>query len=204
MNGRIGPACLTPGLGFGGSCLGKDTAALAGLARSVGEREVEGFWRGVGVVNERWNGRVGERVLGALAAQGDLGAKKVAVLGWAYKTGTGDVRGSVGAFVAGWLMKEGVEVRAFDPVIAESEMKRELEQKGEKVRKMFVACQDVYEACEGVGAVLVMSDEKGFECIEWERIKKSMKGRYVFDGRGSLDTERLKGLGLVVDRIGKT
>ena len=49
---RIGKKYLSPSIGFGGSCLGKDLLSLIYLAESLDLDDVAAYWRSVYSLNE--------------------------------------------------------------------------------------------------------------------------------------------------------
>lgn len=105
---------LVPGCGFGGSCLPKDTAALIAQGRAVGSpmRILEA----VRDVNESQP----RRMIALLEKQiPDLKGMPVAVLGLAFRPGTGDLRESPAIPIIRELLARGAKVQAFDPAIAE-------------------------------------------------------------------------------------
>lgn len=113
MDPRIGPACLTAGLGYGGACLPKDVRGLAAFARSAGADGAEKLLNAVDVINVSRGDQVVKLVQEAVGA---LEGKRVAVWGAAFKPGTDDVRGSVGLRVADQLHTLGGEVTVYDPM----------------------------------------------------------------------------------------
>ena len=89
MDGRISSKFLHPGPGYGGSCLPKDTRALASTGDSIGVNMslVKSVIRG----NDDQKKRVVALITEIL---GDLKDRTVAVLGLAFKSETDDVRES--------------------------------------------------------------------------------------------------------------
>ncbi len=109
LDSRISGRYLRAGLGWGGSCLPKDTAALrwAGMDRghplSMIEAAIE--------VNERQP----QRLLQLLQEQGSVANQRVAVLGLAFKPDTDDIRSSRAKPVIEGLLELDAEVVAYDP-----------------------------------------------------------------------------------------
>lgn len=102
---------LSPGCGFGGSCLPKDVAALAAWGR---ERQQPTLLLEAVLHVNRERPR---EVVGLLERElGPLEGKRVAVLGLAFKPDTDDVRESPAFPIIERLMARGAEVRAYDPV----------------------------------------------------------------------------------------
>ncbi len=170
LDPRIGPHFLKAGIGFGGSCLPRDTQVLAALARQCGART--SLLYAVVEVNDTLRGRFVEKVEAML---GGIAGKKVAVFGLAFKGGTSDVRGSPALDIARRLLAEGAEVRAFDPA-AEGDAAR--------VVPGLTYCPDAYDAAEGADAIVILTDWPEFERLDWTRLKQRVRLAVVLDGRG--------------------
>ncbi len=111
LDQRIAPYFLKAGIGFGGSCFPKDTAALASFARENGET-MSIIESAIKVNDERL-----ERVLKLLkeGAGGSLVHKKVGILGVTFKENTDDVRGSQIVKLIKMLRAETATVGFYDP-----------------------------------------------------------------------------------------
>ena len=107
---RIGSHFFRPGIGYGGSCLPKDTAALRFMGEATGVPTP--FLSAVQQVNEHARTRTVRRLREAL---GTLERKRVAVWGLTFKGDTEDTRQSPAMEVVQLLVNEGAEVVAFDP-----------------------------------------------------------------------------------------
>ena len=118
LDKRIAPYFLKAGLGFGGSCLPKDTRAITYFARKLDEplTIVEAAIK----VNEE---RISRVVRMAEELIGELRGKRIAVLGLAFKEGTDDVRESQALKLIKSLKEEGAIVRAYDPMALENALK---------------------------------------------------------------------------------
>lgn len=108
---RIGPKYLRGGVAYGGPCFPRDNKAFASLARTLGVP------CGIAEATDEINDYQVERLLGAVAATVERGAR-VAVLGMAYKTGTGVFEKSQGFALARGLMSDGYRVLIADPLAA--------------------------------------------------------------------------------------
>src|SRR5947209_14454112 len=87
LDARIGPAFLQPGLGYGGSCFPKDTDSLVHTAATLGYRF--DILRAVVDVNAGRSAHFVSMIERALAP---LPARRVAILGLAFKPNTDDMR----------------------------------------------------------------------------------------------------------------
>jgi GDP-mannose 6-dehydrogenase len=102
---NISPAYLKPGFAFGGSCLPKDTRAIAYLAR-VCDLELP-LLQSILPSNQRQIERALEWVL-------SFGKRRIALLGCAFKAGTDDLRESPYIILAERLLGKGCAIRIFD------------------------------------------------------------------------------------------
>lgn len=107
---RIEGSFLRSGVGWGGSCLPKDLAALVAAARDRGYTPA--LLEAVQAVNVGQPGRLVDLLESHVRVSGE----RVAVLGLAFKPGTDDVRHSQAIPVIEELLARGAEVVAYDPV----------------------------------------------------------------------------------------
>jgi GDP-mannose 6-dehydrogenase len=105
---NISPAYMTPGFAFGGSCLPKDLRTLVYRARQLGV-EVP--------VLESVLPSNRSHVDAALRRTQELGGKRVALLGVAFKPGTDDLRESPMLELAERLIGKGYEVAIHDEYV---------------------------------------------------------------------------------------
>jgi UDPglucose 6-dehydrogenase len=109
LDRRIGPYYLKGGLGFGGPCFPRDNKAFAfagGLA---------GVESDLAVATDHLNNLRPARIVKRIVEFLEPGTR-VAVLGIAYKAGTGVVEQSQGLEIARLLGEAGAEVAAWDPL----------------------------------------------------------------------------------------
>lgn len=105
---NLSPYYLKPGFAFGGSCLPKEVRAVTHLAETL---NVD-----VPLINSLIPSNE-EQVDTAVTMVKETGAKKVAILGVAFKPGTDDLRESPILEVIAELQADGIEVTAYDPAI---------------------------------------------------------------------------------------
>lgn len=162
MDPRIGSGFLKAGVGFGGSCFGKDLRSLIYISESLGLPEVGEYWGQVLAMNEFQKGRFVRRVVGCL--NGSLRGKRVAVLGVTFKGETRDMRESPTWGVLEMLVKEEPgAITVWDPMCEVGDVREEIGRVlGESVLKgsggRAEVLGDVYEATRECDAVLVMVD----------------------------------------------
>ncbi len=118
LDDRISERFLRSGLGWGGSCFGKDVAAITAAAQ---EREYDpAMLRAAVEVNDRQP----DRLLSLMDDHIDVSGERVAMLGLAFKPGTDDIRDSRAIAVIEGLQERGATVVTYDPVAAENMRER--------------------------------------------------------------------------------
>ena len=159
---RIGAQYLKAGIGFGGSCFGKDIRSLVYLAETLGLPEVAEYWQQVLSINDWQVSRFARKVVQKM--NGTLVGKKIAVLGYAFKKGTDDTRESPALNGIRILLEDTPrEVAIYDPFCDPCLVRKEIESHcGSEVLKQNGGPVEVYgnayEACAQSHAVIVMTD----------------------------------------------
>jgi UDPglucose 6-dehydrogenase len=115
---RIGSTYLQPGLGYGGSCLTKDTRGFVALAESLGVGHSLAFLTHVDEINQRRRQRAVELAL--KAAGDDVTGLRVGIWGASFKAGIDDIRDSPALDVATRLHRAGAQVAVYDPQAMDS------------------------------------------------------------------------------------
>ena len=187
MDDRISPRFLRAGLGWGGSCFGKDLSALTTTALEYGYEP--SLLRAVSTANEYQRGEVTRKLQRHL---GSVRGKRVAILGLAFKPDTDDTRDAPAIHIARRLTELGASVAAHDPVV------RSLPQ----VADVKVA-DDPYTAAARADAVAVITEWNAYRDLDFNRLSDVMAGRLVIDGRNCLDKKAVEAAGLTYDGIGR-
>nr|WP_321229356.1 UDP-glucose/GDP-mannose dehydrogenase family protein [uncultured Psychroserpens sp.] len=168
---RIGKRFLFPGIGYGGSCFPKDVKALqkSGLdsnydfkiLNAVIETNTTQKTILIPKIKDYFNN--------------SLKGKNIAIWGLAFKPETDDIREAPALFVINELLKEGVNITAFDPE-AMPNVERQL---GSKIK--FV--DDMYSALDGVDALVICTEWSIFRTPNYDKVRDKMKETVIFDGR---------------------
>ncbi|MET9142650.1 UDP-glucose/GDP-mannose dehydrogenase family protein [Streptomyces sp. NPDC004042] len=177
LDGRIGPAFLRAGAGFGGGCLPEDIRAFAHRAAELGVDL--GLLRQVDAINMRRRDRViamarelcGGTVLGA----------RVAVLGAAFKPDSDDVRDSPALNVAARLGLDGADVTVYDPVAMDN---------AREAFPLLGYALSAEEALRGAELVLHLTEWPQFREVDPVRAAALVYRPRIVDGRGVLDADR--------------
>jgi len=193
LDPRIGPHFLGAGLGYGGSCLPKDTRALVRLASEAGAPQT--------LVSAaiRANAMLPLRMARKLeAALSGLSRRRVALLGLAFKPGTADLREAPSLRLIAELKKRypGIALTAYDPAIFGAGMKRQLP----SGIALFGTAE---EALRGADAAIVVTEWPEIRKISAEDYKSWMTRPIILDGRNCLDTDALNAQGVVCIGVGR-
>ena len=185
---RIGRQYLSPGPGWGGSCLPKDTRALVSAASAAGYDFA--MLRAVVAANDAQF----DRIVAKVAQRTTLAGARIALLGLAFKAGTDDLRDSPALHIARRLLDAGADVRACDPAVGAV---------GVTDAAGITVTADAYDACEAANAMVVVTDWDEFRRLDFARIGDVMAERHVVDARNLLDAAELTALGFTYSAIGR-
>jgi UDPglucose 6-dehydrogenase len=189
MDPRIGSRYLQPGVGYGGSCLPKDVAALISMGNVAGE-PME-LMRATQRVNELQR----RRIIRTLADRLDgLSARRIAVLGLAFKPGTNDVRESPGLQIARELTVAGAKVIAWDAAVTSELLP------GSDAGLAVVA--DPLLAFQDADAAVLCTVWPEIGALDFAQVAEAMRGTLLVDGRYAWDPRRVSSAGLDLVRIG--
>jgi len=189
LDERIAPGFLRAGLGWGGSCFGKDVSALKKLAANSGYHFQ--LITSVIEVNELQK----RRVVGKLSKHlGNLVGKQIALLGFAFKPHTDDMRDASSLVLAARLLGEGARVRGYDPVA---------EHRARKLLPSVEFSDSAAEALDGADAAVLVTEWPEFAELDWGEMAVRMANPLIVDGRNFLDPERMRAAGYTYEGIGR-
>ncbi|HEY4006345.1 MAG TPA: UDP-glucose/GDP-mannose dehydrogenase family protein [Pseudonocardia sp.] len=179
---RIGQAFLSPGPGWGGSCLPKDTHALMQISDAAGfdfpllHASLQ--------TNVAQSARMVDKIRSACG--GSLAGKRVGLLGLTFKAGTDDLRDSPALTVAGKLLEEGAELTAFDPGCRASVP---------GVTDGITVTEDPAVAAKDADVLAVLTEWPEFRALDWPALARVASHRTVVDTRNLLDPDVLRRAG---------
>ena len=196
MDPRIGAQFLEAGVGFGGSCLRKDLLCLIYIAREQGLEEVAHYWEGVLRINDFQTRHFARQIVRHLFDT--VYGKRIALLGFAFKPHTNDIRDTPALRVAEQLLSEKATLAIHDPWALDN-AREVLAHHGDAVE----FCQDVTQAAEGAQALALITAWPQYQKLDFAALLKKMASpAWIFDGRNQLDHQRLFELGYNVQPIG--
>jgi len=187
LDKRIGSRFLNAGIGWGGSCFGKDTAALVATARDYNlEMPIIQAARGV---NYSQRNLVVDLLQEKLKI---LKGRYITLLGFSFKPNTDDLRDAPSIDISRLLVQRGALVRAHDPVALGN------------ARSLYgdlgvTFCDDLRDALTGAEAIVLVTEWPEYREIEWESVPPVP----VIDGRNFLNRKKLESLGFSVTGMGR-
>jgi UDPglucose 6-dehydrogenase len=170
LDTRIGPRFLNAGIGWGGSCFGKDTAALISTASEYNLDMP--IIQAARTVNYQLREEIVMRVQDELKI---LKGKTVTLLGLAFKPNTDDLRDAPSIDIAKKLIQRGAKVRGHDPV-AMANMQRQYP------NLAIEYFDDPAQAVADTDAILLVTEWPVYKKLDWKTILKDGKVKLI-DGR---------------------
>lgn len=200
---RIGPKFLGASVGFGGSCFQKDILNLVYICESEGLHEVAKYWQTVVDMNEHQKSTFAGKIISSLF--NTVTHKKIAVLGFAFKKDTGDVRETPAITVCNMLLQDGAIVTVYDPKVKKEDALSEFKYHGMQIdESRLIFAPTPQEAVEGAHALVVLTEWDEFKTYPYDQFYAAMmKPAFLFDGRSILDHGALEEMGFEVHAIGK-
>ena len=193
---RISNQFLYPGLGYGGSCFPKDTLACIMMGEKSGVPTPVN--KAVHDLNQAQRDRFFTKIMThfkAKDAPGGLTGRKLCFWGIAFKPRTDDIREAPAITLMRKALSYGAKVAAFDPVANEN-ARREM-------GPSFEICDDMYQALEGADALIVSTDWDEFKSPDFDRVKRLMRSRVIFDGRNLYRLSQMSTNGFTYYSVGR-
>ncbi|MDP3957379.1 MAG: UDP-glucose/GDP-mannose dehydrogenase family protein [bacterium] len=188
---RIGARFLYAGIGYGGSCFPKDVKAFIRTGH-----EYDAHFRLIEMADEINADQRIKPFVKLKAVFGDkLKNKTIAVWGLAFKPRTDDVREAAGLQNIRLFLDAGAKVKTFDPVAMPN---------AKKILKdaRLVYVKKALDALKGAHALVICTEWDEFRVISYKEMKKSMKGKIIFDGRNVLERSEAEAEGFTYYGVG--
>ncbi|MDI3214063.1 UDP-glucose/GDP-mannose dehydrogenase family protein [Arthrobacter sp. AL12] len=189
---RIGGRYLHAGLGFGGGCLPKDIRSLRVQAARLGVDSVDQWMAVVDSINQDQRSRtVG---LARELCGGQLGGRRVTVLGAAFKPDTDDIRDSPALAVALQLASAGAHVTVTDPAAINNAWLRYPQLRFEP---------STSAALEGAELVLLLTEWEEYASLRPAVAGALVRRRTLLDARNAVDAGAWEAAGWTVRGLGR-
>ncbi|RKP59253.1 UDP-glucose dehydrogenase family protein [Pararobbsia silviterrae] len=199
---RIGYDFLYSGCGYGGSCFPKDVQALIRTADENAQRLH--ILEAVEAVNENQKQILVRKIVKRLGD--DLGGKRFAVWGLAFKPNTDDMRAAPSRPIIAELLARGASIVAHDPVSMD-EARRVFaldfaDQPDALARISYV--DEPRKALAGADALVIVTEWKAFKSPDFAYVKAQLKTPVIFDGRNLYDPSSVAEHGIEYFGIGRS
>jgi UDPglucose 6-dehydrogenase len=189
LDSRIGTRFLNAGLGWGGSCFGKDTAALVSTAKDYGLNM--SIVAAAKSVNTNMRERAVVKLQETLKI---LKGRNIAVLGLAFKPNTDDLRDAPAIDIMNRLTERGAMLRAHDPIAMER-FRREQPHLAGTLR------QSIEETVAEADAVILTTEWPEYIELDWDQLGERVSAKNLIDTRLVLDAATLTARGWNVVRL---
>lgn len=191
LDKRIGAGFLNAGIGWGGSCFGKDIQSLLHTARDYGyqARLLEASLE----VNRAQRHVVIQKLLEKLYI---LKGRTIALLGLAFKPDTDDLRDAPSLQIAERLLQMGARIKAYDPVAMDACREQHPELK-------IQYCHSTLEAVTDADALVVVTEWDQFRTANLYEMALRMARPVLVDGRNIYDPDAAREAGFDYTGIGR-
>jgi len=189
---RIGAKFLNAGIGWGGSCFGKDVQALIKIAEEYTYNPE--LLYATSSVNYKQRNLVIKKLQDQLKI---LKGKKIGLLGLAFKPNTDDLRDAPALDIARALIKLGASVSVTDPIAVDN-CKKQNPDLG------VTYTQDAYELAQGKDALVLITEWDEYRNLDLKKVFELMNGsKILLDGRNIFSVKAATELGFTYIGIGR-
>jgi UDPglucose 6-dehydrogenase len=191
LDSRIGGRFLSAGIGWGGSCFGKDLQSLTHTAAEYGCESL--LLEATQEVNRRQRQLIIQKLQEHLKI---LKGRTIGLLGLSFKPETDDLRDAPSLAIAARLQEMGARVRAYDPVAMDA-CKREYPQMA------IHYCNSVEDVADNADALVLVTEWAEFQELSFPALASRMRGAVVIDGRNAFNADAVRSAGFDYCGIGR-
>jgi UDPglucose 6-dehydrogenase len=191
LDSRIGMGFLNAGLGWGGSCFGKDISSLLHTANEYGYHPQ--LLDASISVNRLQRQVVIQKLQEKLFI---LKGRTIALLGLAFKPNTDDLRDAPSLQITEKLIRLGARVRVYDPIAMHA-----CQEQYPDLKVHY--CTSVAHAVEQADALLLVTEWPEFGKLDLAELGAKMKTRVLVDGRNLFNPDAARAAGFDYAGIGR-
>lgn len=194
---RIGHQFIYPGCGYGGSCFPKDVRALSSTAKENGYTTK--ILNAVEEVNLAQKSIIYTKIQKHYTSLNETISNNriFGIWGLSFKPNTDDIREAPSMVLIDSILINGGIVQVYDPE-AMDEIKKVYGSE-----ENIVYCKSAKLAAKGADALVLVTEWKEFWSVDFEKLKKRMKGDVIFDGRNIWNPEEIVNAGFTYYGIGR-
>jgi len=182
---------LSPGPGFGGSCLPKDISALVKFAEALGHDPK--MMKAIIEINNNRPMRIVDLLESELK---ELKDRTITILGSAFKPDTDDIRASPSIDIIKILISKGSKIKLYDPVAMENTK--------QLLNDSIIYSESLEDSLKGSDACILVTAWDEFKSITPDMMKNLMKTPLILDSRRFLNTKEFEGkVKFIGVRLGK-
>jgi UDPglucose 6-dehydrogenase len=192
LDSRIGAKFLNAGIGWGGSCFGKDVQALLHTAREYGYDSK--------LLQSSLDVNSAQRLMVIQKLQEKLYILKgrtIGLLGLAFKPDTDDLRDAPSLHIAERLLQMGARVKAYDPIAMDA-------CRGQRSDLKIRYSESPLDLATDADALVLVTEWKQFAALDLAQLARVMANRLLVDGRNLFDPEAAAAAGFDYSGIGRT
>ncbi len=191
LDARIGSRFLSPGVGWGGSCFGKDIQSLLHTAGEYGyqSRLLEAALE----VNRAQRQLVIQKLQEKLFI---LKGRTIGLLGLAFKPETDDLRDAPSLHIAERLLQMGARVKVYDPIAMQA-----CRENHPNLKIQY--CESAEETADEADALVLVTEWKQFAGLDLTALAGRMTRAILVDGRNLFDREAARQAGFDYCGIGR-
>ena len=192
LDSRIGTAFLNAGIGWGGSCFGKDVQSLMHIAGDYGyqARLLEATL----AVNRLQRQLVIQKLQEKLFI---LKGRTIGILGLAFKPNTDDLRDAPSLQIIERLLQMGARIRAYDPIAMDV-----CKEQNPGLKISF--CESALSVADGADALVLVTEWPEFRSLDLMEVAQSMSQAILVDGRNMFDPQAARHAGFDYMGIGRS
>ncbi len=191
LDSRIGTKFLNAGIGWGGSCFGKDIGSLLHTAGEYGYQA--SLLEATLQVNQRQRLLVIQKLQEKLFI---LKGRTIGLLGLSFKPNTDDLRDAPSLRIAERLIQMGARVRAYDPIAMDA-----CREQHPELRILY--CNDALSMAEHADALVLVTEWPEFGTLDLRELAGRMDHAVLIDGRNMFDAARANAAGFDYTGMGR-